>query len=88
MDRGGDGGSFVRGAALAKPGAGAIDAGRWDCHGMAVCQRAKYFAANRGASNSGSAGMVGVSVGVASLDESGAGVLELSLGEFSVVSFK
>lgn len=78
MDRGSDSGNCVRGAALAEPGTGAIDASGRDRNGMAVCGRAEYFAANGGAGNSGSAGVVGVSIGVAPFDESGAGLLELS----------
>jgi len=79
VDCGGGGGNFVRSAALAQPGTGAIDAGGRVCNGMAVRERAEYFAADGGAGNSGGPGMVGVSAGVASLDEGGAGVLELSL---------
>ncbi len=88
MDRGVDSGSVVRGAALAEPGAGAIDAGGRDCNGLAVRQRTEYFAAGGGTGNSGAAGVVGVPAGVASLDEGGAGVLELSLEESSVVSLE
>ena len=88
MDRGVDSGSVVRGTALAEPGAGAIDAGGRDCNGMAVRQGTEYFAAGGGTGNSGGAGVVGVPADVASLDEGGAGLLELSLEEFSVVSFE
>ena len=90
MGRGGDGRDCVRGAALAQPGAGAIDAGGRDCHGVAVCEGAEYFALSGGTGNSGSVGGVGISAGVASLDESGAGVLELSLEscQWSVSSFQ
>ncbi len=87
MDRGVDRGSVVRGAALAEPGANAIDAGGRDCNGLAIRQRTEYFAVGGGTGNSGGAGVVGVPAGLASLHEGGAGVLELSLEESSVVSF-
>ena len=87
MDRGVDSGSVVCGAALAEPGAGAIDAGGRDYNGLAIRQGTEYFAAGGGTGNSGGAGVVGVSARLASLDEGGAGILELSLEESSVVSF-
>ena len=46
---------------------------------MAVRERAEYFTAGADAVDSGGPGMVGDSDAVASLDEGGAGVLELSL---------
>ena len=79
MDCGGGGGNFVRGAALAQPGSGALDTGGRNCNGMVVRERAEYFTAGADAVDSGGPGMVGVSAAVASLDEGGAGVLELSL---------
>ena len=85
MDCGDGGGNFVRGATLAEPGAGAVDAGWRDRDGLVICERAEYFAADSGTSGFGSAGVVGVSVGVASLDESGAGVLELLVKEVFVI---
>ena len=78
VDCRGGGGNFVRGAALAQPGAGALDTGGRNWNGMAVRERAEYFTADGGAGDSGGPGMVGVSAGVASLDEGGTGVLELS----------
>src|SRR5579859_864308 len=76
---GGDiGGSVVLGAALAESGAGATDLSGGDGNGVAVCAGAEYFAAGAGAGRFGGAGVVGVSAGVAPLDESGAGVLDVS----------
>lgn len=79
VDCGGGRGNFVRGTALAQPGAGALDTGGRDWNGMAVRERAEYFTADGGTGDSRGPGMVGVSAGVASLDEGGAWVLELSL---------
>ena len=72
------GGSFICGAALAEPGAGAVDAGGWSGDGVAVRAGEEYSAAGFGAGRSGSAGVVGVSAGVAPLDEGGAGLLDVS----------
>jgi len=69
------GGSIVRGTALAESGAGTADVCRRNVNVMAVCARTEYFAAGAGAGDSGRAGVVGVSDGVAPFDARGAGVL-------------
>ena len=73
---GAGGGSIVRGTALAKSGAGAADVCGRSGDGVAVCAGAEYSAAGAGAGDSGGAGVVGVSFGVAPFDAGGARILD------------
>ena len=70
------GGSLVRGAALAESGTGAANVCGRGGDGVAVCARTEYFAAGAGAGDFGSAGVVGVSDGVAPLDAGRARILD------------
>ena len=67
----------VRSASLAKSGAGAGDVCGWNGDGLVVRKRTKYCAAGDRTSGAGVADLVGVSVGLASFDAGGAGVLDV-----------
>jgi len=69
------GGGSLRGAALAESGACAFDIGGRNRDVVAIRAGAEHPAAGAGTGNPGCAGLVGVSVGMASFDEGGAGVL-------------